>query len=464
MWRRFGRFPALVACVVERGDVTTTRIFHSFALFDGVNSQVRPDCWLEVADGCIRRVGGGPHPRSGEAVDLGGRTVIPGLIDAHVHLAYPFTTKLDPVSALAATPQMKLNLANCIRSGVTTVRDLACTPGLMRKMKGWIKKGDAIGPRIVCANAAISLPQGYPEFVPTYPWPLNHLMGGQVIERARTPNQVQDAVRRMVAQDADWVKTMHTDRSIWLNRPDPPIFDDACFEALVDEARKLDRPVAMHHLWASGFRKAVELGVDSIEHAPLDTLTNEDIARMVDAGVSIVPTLEVIASIVDLPDWLDTAEGEDYLCPEPLKQTRGILAIYRGGITPEMAKKEYYDDLSKLPRRFSAMMENVGRLHRTGATIGCGTDSGGAPFAVFGRIHAEIDNLMKVGMTPFEALRSATAVNARILHLDAKLGTIEPGKLADFVALDGDPLRDTTALQRVQAVVKDGAIVHWRGK
>jgi imidazolonepropionase-like amidohydrolase len=443
--------------------MTMTRIFHSFALFDGASPQVRPDCWLEEADGYIRRVGGGPHPQSGEMVDLGGWTVIPGLIDAHVHLAYPFTTRLDPVSILAASSQMKLNLANCIRSGVTTVRDLVCTPGLMRKLKGWTEKEDAVGPRIVCANAAISLPQGYPEFIPIYPWPISLLLGGQATERVRTPDQVRDAVRRMVAQGADWIKTMHTDKSIWLNRPDPPVFDDACFEALVDEARKLDRPVAMHQLWASGFRKAVELGVDSMEHAPLDSLADGDITRMVDAGIPIVPTLEVIASIVDLPDWLDTVEGEKYLCSEPLKQTREILAIYRGEITPEMAKKEYYDDLSKLPRRFSAMMENVGRLHRAGATIGCGTDSGGAPFAVFGRIHAEIDNLVKIGMTPFEALRSATAVNARILRMDDELGTIEPGKLADFVALDGDPLKDTTALQRVRAVVKGGAIVHREG-
>jgi imidazolonepropionase-like amidohydrolase len=443
--------------------MTTTRIFHNFALFDGASPQVRPDCWLEVTDGCIQRVGGGPHPQSGKLVDLGGRTVIPGLIDAHVHLAYPFTTELDLVSMLSASSQMKLNLANCIRSGVTTVRDVACTPGLMRKMKGWIEKGEAVGPRIVCANAMILPPGGMPEFVPTFPWPISLLVGGQAAERVRTPAQVRDTVRRMVALGADWIKTTHTDKSIWLNRPDPPIFDDACFEALVDEARKQNRPVAMHQLWVSGFRKAVELGVDSMEHAPLDALADEDIARMMDAGVPIVPTLEVFASIVNLPDWLDTAEGEDYLCPEPLKQTREILAIYRGGITPEMAKKEYYDDLPWLTRHFQVMMENVGRLHRAGATIGCGTDSGGAPFAVFGRTRAEIDNLVKVGMTPFEALCSATAVNARILRLDDKLGTIEPGKLADFVALDGDPLKDTTALQRVQAVVKGGTIVHQEG-
>jgi imidazolonepropionase-like amidohydrolase len=443
--------------------MTTNRTFHGFALFDGVSHQVQPDSWLEVADGCIQRIGRGPHPQSGEVVNLGGRTVIPGLIDAHVHLAYPFTTKLDPVSVLAATSQMKLNLTNCIRSGVTTVRDVACTPGLMRKMKGWIEKGDVVGPRVVCANAMILPPGGMPEFLPTFPWPISLLVGGQAAERVRTPDRVRDAVQRMVALGADWIKTTHTDRSIWLNRPDPPIFDDACFEALVDEARKQSRPVAMHQLWVSGFRKAIELGVDSMEHAPLDALADEDIARMVDAGIPIVPTLEVFASIVNLPDWLDAAEGEAYLCPEPLKQTRKMLAIYRGGITPEMAKKEYYDDLPWLTRQFQVMMENVRRLHQAGAIIGCGTDSGGGMFAVFGRTCAEIDNLVEAGMTPFEALRSATAVNARILRLDDRLGTIEPGKLADFVALDGDPLKDATALQRVRTVVKGGAIVHGKG-
>lgn len=442
--------------------MTTTQIFHGFALFDGVNPQVRPDCWLEVADGRIRRVGAGPPPQSGERVNLGGQTVIPGLMDAHVHLACPFTTRLGPLSLLTALSQMKRNLANCIGSGVTTVRDLGCTPGLLRKMKGWIENGNASGPRIVCANAMISLPQGYPEFIPTYPWPINYLMGGQAAERVRTPDQVRRVVRRMAAQGADWIKTMHTDKSIWLNRPDPPIFNDACFEALVDEARKQNRPVAMHQLWVSGFRKALDLGVDSIEHAPLDTLTDADIARIVDKGVAIIPTLEVISTSLNLPDWIDTVEGENYLCPESLKQTRELLAIYRGEITPEMAKKEYYDDVPKLPQRFSVMSENVARLYRAGARIGCGTDSGGAPFAMFGRIYAEIANLVKAGMTPFEALRSATAVNARILRLDDKLGAIEPGKWADFVALDGDPLQDITALQRVRAVVKGGVIVHQR--
>jgi imidazolonepropionase-like amidohydrolase len=216
----------------------------------------------------------------------------------------------------------------------------------------------------------------------------------------------------------------------------------------------------MHQLWASGFRKGIELAVNSMEHAPLDTLTNDDIAQMVKAKIPIIPTLSVFAKVIDLPHWLDTPEGESYLQPVPLKQTREVLAIYREGITPEMAQQAYYDDIPWLTRQFPVMLENIARLYQAGATIGCGTDSGGWQLAMFGRIYEEIDLLVKIGLTPFEALRSATAINAHILRLDDKLGTLEEGKLADFCTIDGDPLQDTTALRRINSVVKGGKCIY----
>jgi imidazolonepropionase-like amidohydrolase len=266
----------------------------------------------------------------------------------------------------------------------------------------------------------------------------------------------------MAALGADWIKTTHTDKSMWLQRPDPPVFDDACFEALVDEARQQGRLVAMHQTWASGFRKAVQLGVDSMEHAPLDELRDEDIERMVKAGVPIVPTLQVMREATSLEGaavWLE-AQGSTYLCPEPLRQTKALMRLYQGGITPAMARQEYYLDVAQDQRRVPVMMENMRRLHAAGAVIGCGTDAGGGPFTVFGRFYEELDNLVEGGLSPLEALRSATAVNARILRLDDRLGTLEPGKLADFVVLEGDPLDDLTALRRVWMVVKEGEVVH----
>jgi imidazolonepropionase-like amidohydrolase len=332
-------------------------------------------------------------------------------------------------------------------------------------MKRWVKEGKTVGPRIVCANSFIVPPEAMPKGVSTFPLPLRLFLGGQVAERVSTPDQVRDTVRRMVALGADWIKTTHTDKSLFMNRPDPPVFDDACFKALVDEARKQNRPVTMHQTQVSGFRKAIELGVDSMEHAPLDALTDEDIGRMVDANIPIVPTIKVMREVLLLDQiavWMDR-EGENYLCPESLRQTCALLKLYQRGITPEIAQTGYYADKAMLIRQFPVMMENVRRLHTARAVIGCGTDSGGAPFTVFGRFYEEIDNLLEVGLSPFEALQSATVVNARILHLEDELGTIEPGKLADFVVLDGNPVADTMALRQLRMVVKEGTIVYQEG-
>lgn len=116
-----------------------TQVFYNFMMFDGVNSQVQPDCWLEVTDGHIHRIGTGPPPPSDRAIDMGGRTIIPGLIDAHVHLMSPFAPEINLAAFRLFHHQIRLNLANCIRSGVTTVRDVGCTPGLIRRMKRWVK-------------------------------------------------------------------------------------------------------------------------------------------------------------------------------------------------------------------------------------------------------------------------------------------------------------------------------------
>ncbi|MCK4681481.1 amidohydrolase family protein, partial [Candidatus Bipolaricaulota bacterium] len=326
--------------------MTKIQLFHNFALFNGVNPQVKPDCWLEVTNGHIHHIGAGPCPRSDRGIDLGRRTVIPGLIDVHVHLISPFAPEINLAVFHSFHRQIRLNLANCILSGVTTVRDVGCTPGIIRRMKHWVKEGKTVGPRIVCANSFIVPPEAMPAHVPTFPLPLRIFLGGQVAERASTPDQVRNKVRRMVALGAEWIKTTHTDKSLWMNRPDPPVFDDACFEALVDEARKQNRPVVMHQTQVSGFRKAIELGVDSMEHAPLDALTDEDICRMVDAGIPIVPTINVMREdllLNQIAVWMDK-EGENYLCPESLRQTRELLKLLQRGITSEIAQTGYYAD------------------------------------------------------------------------------------------------------------------------
>ncbi len=242
--------------------MSEAQLFYNFTLFDGLTPKVRPDSWMEIADGHIQQIGFGSRQLPEKAIDLGGCVVIPGLIDAHVHLMTFFSPEINPAVWFTLKRQIRLNLANCIRCGVTTVRDMAAAPGFRQKIKSWVEEGKAIGPWIARTNSFIIPPGAMPEFVPTFPLPIRLFWGGQIVERVSTPEEVRDAVKRMVALGADWIKTTHSDQKVLLNRPDPPVFDDACFEVLVDEARKQNRPVAMHQAQVSGFRKAIKLGVD----------------------------------------------------------------------------------------------------------------------------------------------------------------------------------------------------------
>jgi imidazolonepropionase-like amidohydrolase len=438
------------------------KLYSNFSLFDGSKLKIQPDCWLEVEGSKFKRVGSGPPKIDHNAVDLGGKTVIPGFIDAHVHLICPFAPAVNPLVLATLFKQIRLNLSNCIRSGVTTVRDVGAAPGMMNRMIGWVDSGKAIGPRILRTNSFIIPPGATPEQVKTQPFPISFLIGGQVTERVNTPNQVRETVRRMISLGADWIKTTHTDRAFLYCRPDPPVFDDACFDALVDEAHNNGKPVAMHQTWASGFRKAVELKVDSMEHVPFDELNDDDIQSIVDAGIPIIPTQRVMNECMRLDQvaaWMEN-DAEAYLCKEPLRQTRSILKQTQAGISKGLAKNGYYPDIAMHNRQKETMHKNVKKLRSGGAVIGCGTDSGGAAFTVFGRFHEEIECLMDAGFSVLEALQCATSINARILNIDDKLGTIESGKLADFVVLDGKPDEDKNSLQKVCMVVKEGKIIY----
>jgi imidazolonepropionase-like amidohydrolase len=201
--------------------------------------------------------------------------------------------------------------------------------------------------------------------------------------------------------------------------------------------------------------------VDSIEHMPWDALADEDVQRLVDADIPIVPTLYVF--LTDPREWL-SVEGERYYCSESLGQAQELLELYREGrVTPEMTQQGYYLDWDLILRALPVIRENAAKLVGARPTIGFGTDSGGSQFAVFGRIHEELDNLLQAGFSPLEVLRSATVVNARILRLEDKLGSLEPGKLADLIVVDGDPLVDISTLRQVWMVVKEGRVVHKEG-
>jgi len=130
----------------------------------------------------------------------------------------------------------------------------------------------------------------------------------------------------------------------------------------------------------TGFRKAIALRLDSMEHTPLDALTDADINRMVDMNIPIVPTMRLSGDFLALErvtEWINTSRAMTYPGTKALRETRALLERYRKGVIPEMAQRGYHPNLPMLERQFPVLMENVSRLHAAGATIGCGTDSGG---------------------------------------------------------------------------------------
>ncbi len=440
------------------------KIYSNFSLFDGVQPTLQKNRWLETESEMIKQIGSGELPQDAEVIDLEGRTIMPGMIDAHVHITSPFV--FAPEVFPSVPNQVKKNFFNTVRSGVTTVRDVGGGPGLLTESKRWSDEGEAVGPRMLRANSYILAPGATPEMIGPFPPVVKSIFGGDFVVRVNTPQEVRQAVRDMIALGADWIKTTHNDRSYFMNRPDPTSFSDECYRALVDEAHSHNKPVLMHQTWASGFRKAVEMGVDTMDHGPLDEITDQDIENMLKADVAIIPTIKVMrepTQDISVFEKMIYEDGETYLCPAAQEQIKPLLQMMKKGLSYEDTQMIYFEDCQLFTDYFPTFMNNMKRLYKAGARIGCGTDQGNLPFSFFGNYHEEVENMVEIGMSNFEALCCATSTTAKILRVDDKVGSLEPGKFADFIVLDGNPLEDVKVLRKIHTVVKGGSAVYRQG-
>jgi imidazolonepropionase-like amidohydrolase len=441
-------------------------VYRNLRLFDGLTPGLREGLAVVVVDREIRAV----EPEAAlhrhaaaEIVDLDGLTLLPGLIDAHVQIAVPFIRKVNLRAVRDLWPQLRDNLRWCLETGVTTVRDMAGIPGLLARCVSEVDSGNWPGPRIVRANSFITCPHGYPDMAPDFNRLQKWILGGQFAERVSSPREARECVRRMVGLGADWVKIGHADRSYFGGRSGPlPTLSDECYRAIVDEARKLRRPVGLHHTWISGFRKGVELGVDSLEHLPYDAPLPSELADAAAAGgTALVPTLGAPAAYAELDETAAHFESEArrFLAPEPLRQTEGMLRrLQSGRLRPEDYRRECLMDADAWRARLPVGIDNLRRLRAAGVRVGCGSDAGGE-LVFFGTVPRELALMTRAGFSNFEVLRAATSVNAEILGMGDSLGAIEPGKKADLIAVAGDPLSDLACLRDVRLVVRSGNAV-----
>jgi imidazolonepropionase-like amidohydrolase len=395
-------------------------------LIDGTGASSVTDSAI-VIDG-ERIIAAGPRestawPDRAEVIDLAGLTLLPGLIDTHDHLAshgYALTTRWG-LDEPASTTHLRTAgvLRDILGMGYTTVRDAG---GLDAGFRDAIAEGLAEGPRLSLSLKIISptggigdrvSPSGHSCWVPPDPALPDSVANGI--------DQVRAVVRTMARAGADAIKCASTGgaSSRRGHGPKDAAFTREEMRVLVDEAHALGRKVMCHALGGPGLRLAIEAGVDSIEHGCYLADEPELLAMMAERGIVLTPTLLV---------YVYHRES-----PAPHVRTRA---------------RELY----------ARHVETVERALAAGVKIVAGTDAGGHGHPANAR---ELECLVEAGLSPMQALRAGTALAAECLGWERDLGTVQTGRLADLVAVDGDPVRDITVLQkpeRIKLVWKGGKV------
>jgi len=393
-----------------------TKVIKFGKLIDGTG-RIVTNAVVIVEDDRVQRVASGsvPIPSGAEVIDLSRYTGIPGLIDAHTHITYYWDGVTTPRSEPARHPAVVAVLAQenglkALEAGVTTIRDLNAANGVDLAMRDLINMGKMTGPRMFVAGTALMITRSTAP-----PAPIGILADGV--------DGVLRAVRQVIASGADWVKM----RASTGGFDDVTQYQTFTFEeikAAVDAAHALGKKIAIHSYGPGGARDAVRAGVDSLEHAA--DLDDETIAEMVRRNTYYSPTIDHNQYYVENAD-----------------------TVYH---FPAGTKERLRDYIRR-------NVDTAQKAFRAGVRIMMGSD---AVYNGWGLNTRELDWFVKIGMTPEQALKTATTTPATMLGMEKSLGAVAPGFFADIVAVEGDPMVDITAVSKrenVRWVMKGGQTV-----
>jgi len=400
--------------------VVRSTLLRPARVFDGIASEPHAGWVVLVTGERIAAVGPAADvrvPAGATTVDLPGTTLLPGLIEGHSHLLlHPYNETPWDDQVLHEPTALRVVRAtnharNTLLAGFTTVRDLG-TEGAGYAdvgIKRAIEQGIIPGPRMIVTTRAIVATGSYgPKgFTPEADIP-------QGAEEADGIDALTRVVRDQIGKGADWIK-VYADYRWGPNGEARPTFSVEELTHIVEVARSSGRPVVAHSTTAEGMRRATMAGVETIEHG--DGGTPEVFRLMTEKGVALCPTVAAGDAILSYRGWRRNVDPD----------------------TPRITEKK----------------ASVKAAIAAGVTICSGSDVG---VFTHGDNARELELLVDYGMKPVDVLRSATSIDAKLFHMDDRIGTVKTGLLADLIAVDGDPTRDVSAVRKVKFVMKGGTV------